>query len=142
MKRKKLKKKGIEKKPESENAKKPPSTKEPEKIEIYNGPDKEVRAMLMRIHEMKNDLEKKLTNIYEKAAISKIDIEEFLENSDNFTKKEWDRIQKNKEALIQNLSLVFTPEDTVRRQPKSKEKLTKERRGKTLGVRKKWIPVR
>lgn len=142
MNRKKLKKKRIENKPDSGSAKKPPSNKEPEIPEIYSGPDKEVRAMLMRIHEMKNDLEKKLTNIYEKAALSKIDIEEFLDNSDNFTKKEWDRIQKNKDALIQNLSLVFTPEDTVRKQPKSKEKLAKERRGKTLGVRKKWIPVR
>ena len=122
----------------------PPKKKEPEEPSIifYNGPDAEIKAMLQRMADMKKEMERQLTNIYSKAALSRLDIKEFLENPNNFSRKDWEKVQRHKDFLIEQISMIFTPESTIRRPPKTKEKVDKERRGKTLGARKKWIFVK
>lgn len=102
----------------------------------------EVNSMLKRILDIKADLENQLNNIYAKAEVKRIDIKKYLDNPKNFSATEWNKVQKDKDSLVEQIVLLFTPETQIQKVAKSKEKLTKERKGKTLGSRRNWIPMK
>lgn len=103
--------------------------------------DPEIASMLKKVDLMKRDLEKKLSALYEKGSLYRIDIEKYLNDPTNFTKAEWEKLEKDKDFLYNKVLSVMTPAAGLKKLPKSKEKLTKERKGKTLGSRKNWIPM-
>lgn len=98
---------------------------------------------LERIMKMRDDLAVKLDEIFKKANITPEILENFLNNPDNFTKEQWQNIQKQKELYKLKLSGLVSKKAIAKHKENLKKKAAGgERSRKTLGGRKKWIPMR
>lgn len=102
--------------------------------------DPEIAAMLKQIDDMKQDLERKFEVIRNKMGWSAEDVHEYLNNPKNFPPKEWEKIQQTKKALGDKVWAAIGTH--LKPKPKTRENIAGERKGKTLGGRKKWIPMR
>ena len=101
----------------------------------YNDP--EIDAMMKQIHEMNEDLNNQMETISKKSGLSYDDLKkmigtptqpvdlEVLKRNEDLKKKVWGVVGEANKPL-----------------PKKRENLEGERKAKTLGVRKKWIPMR
>jgi hypothetical protein len=67
---------------------------------------------------------------------------DYLDNPKNFSPREWEIVQKNKHLLEEKVWDVVGLELKPATGPKRRENLAGERKGKTLGARKKWIPMK
>lgn len=107
---------------------------------------KDVDQVIVRVREMHDEIEKKLEAIYQKTGLTPKYVRDYLANPNNFNSFEWDRIQKNRQELLGSLlgstKVEETQEQKAKSAEKATEKSTKERRGKMVGTRKNWIPIR
>jgi|688.fasta_scaffold16531_13 hypothetical protein len=101
--------------------------------------DPEIASMLQKIDDMKLDLQKKLDYIKNRMGWSNDQIQQFMNNPKNFPPKEWERIQQTKNALGDKVWAAIGLE--LKPKPRTRENIAGERKGKTLGARKKWIPM-
>lgn len=106
--------------------------------------DPEINEMLNKIYNMQDDIQTKLNEIYEKNAISPRQVKKYLNNPRNFPPDVWQKIQLQRDTLERKIGDIL--QSYVK--PQKKGHLTgmpsgtsKERRIKTLGSRKKWIPM-
>lgn len=97
--------------------------------------------ILLRIQKMHKELDDKLAQLYA-SGLSKSEIDRLIEIECRTNFHTFEKIKKDKEVVIEKLLSTIKPESAIKPVAKSKEKLTKERKGKTLGNRKNWIPVR
>lgn len=104
--------------------------------------DTDVKSMLERMHFMNKDLENKLESVYTKTGMPKEEIHNFLENPNNFSSTVWNKIQEDMTSLEQKVWAAVGKHMKKSMLKKKTDKKSKERKGKTLGARKKWIPVR
>lgn len=100
-----------------------------------------VQEMLDRIRFMEDDLQKKMDKICELSGMSQKEIESFIENPNNFRPGYWKRAQLQKEQLEEKLYNALGLKAKKNIIKKKKVKLAKERKGKTLGARKGWMPM-
>lgn len=117
----------------------PSSNEEMSKISQH---DVDTNKLLEKIFLMRQELEEKLNDIYEKTGIPRDEIERFINNPKNFSGAEWENIAKEKKQLEDQLYAILKLE---KRHPTKKEvsdQASKDRKGKVLGGRKKWIPIR
>jgi hypothetical protein len=66
-----------------------------------------------------------------------------LDNPNNFTSEEWERVQKERQKLLNSLKTeqeLKAPEKGELK-PEQATKLNKERRSKTIGARRNWISM-
>lgn len=102
--------------------------------------DPETQAMLQKIRTMQADLQQKFDALYKKAKMTPTEFKNYLDDPKNFSKKEWDFVQSNRYALEEKVwdvvGLELKPATGHKR-----ENISHERKGKTLGARKKWIPM-
>lgn len=125
------------KKPVSDQASPPPEpseAKDPKKMS-YGSEDPEVMEMFLRIRKMKRELDSNFNELRSK------DVDRFIEKIASNYPGEVEKMKQKEKTFLDRLNSIFTPEACVKKNPKSKEKLTQERKGKTLGGRKKWIPM-
>jgi hypothetical protein len=103
----------------------------------------EVEALLAKASKYHEDIVNKLDMIQKEIGMSIKDVKEFLNNPSNFKPEEWQVIQQQRIALEENLFTQIGGE-SVKKEIKKKQiaKSDKERKNKTLGARKKWIPIR
>lgn len=100
-----------------------------------------VNATIKKIFEMQEELKTKLEDIYEKTGLSRKEIEDFLKNPKNFPPGKWEQIQKDRALLEEKIqAIIGVDKKHVAKQEESK--LSKDRKGKLLGGRKNWIPIR
>lgn len=104
--------------------------------------DPETDQLLEKIFRMREDLEQKLNTIYEKTGLPRAEIERFLSDRKNFPGDRWERIEKEKKDLEQRLYHVLKMEKREVSKKEAEFKAEKDRKGKFLGGRKKWIPIR
>lgn len=121
-----------------------------------SGPKKEMtlKEALEKINEMQkfcDDVENKLEEFYHMSGTSPQYLESYINNPNNFTADEFERINKERKALMAKIML---PEDIQKEEEKAKKtpktmqeevdnpKSAKERRKKGAGVRRNWIPMR
>lgn len=104
--------------------------------------DAAVTEMLKKMHEMKNDLENQMTSIYQQGKTSRISGVLLAENTNDLTIQQLKQLQEQEQILMDQIRAAIPPESCLRKNPKSKEKLTQERQSKMRGARNKWIPVR
>lgn len=102
--------------------------------------DPEIAAMLKQIDEMQNDLQNKFDHIKSQAGLTTEDIQDFMNNPKNFTPKQWEQIEQTKNELGNKVWAAIGLE--LKPKPRTRENIAGERKGKTLGGRKKWIPMR
>jgi hypothetical protein len=105
--------------------------------------DPEINEMLNKMYRMQEDFQGKLSEVYEKAGISPRQIRNFLDNPGNFSPEVWQRIQGQRESLEKRINEVLKLNI---KKIKSGQILGvtaggKERKSKTLGARKNWIPM-
>lgn len=103
-------------------------------------PETDVAEMFNRMHEMQKDLEKKLADIYERGKNANVNVDLLLQKY-HLLPGNIEKVQLEQKQLSEQINAIITPESCVKKISKSKEKLTKERKNKTIGARKKWIPV-
>lgn len=101
----------------------------------------EIEKMFASMRNMQNDLEEKMEIVRREAKKHNIDIDRYLRNVPDFTAKERELTNAAVKELKDKIAEAVSPEACLQPQPKSKEKLTKERKGKTRGARNKWIPM-
>lgn len=115
---------------------KPPSL--PEGVVIG---DNELQQIIKRIKDMDEDLQKKMDRVCELSGMSRSEVSTFLENPSNFHADQWKLMQGEKEQLEKQFYSMVGIELKKKKALKKKKQLTKERHGKTIGLRKGWIDM-
>lgn len=119
------------------NSSQVPSPKET-KEKVHRDP--EIAAMLKQIKDMKDDLQNKLDHIKNAAGWTNEDMQAYMNEPKNFSPKEWEKIEQSKNALGDKVWAAIGLE--LKPKPRTRENVAGERKGKTLGARKKWIPMK
>jgi len=109
--------------------------------EIKASVDNELEEMLSRLRQMDEDLKGKVSRICEITGMTRKEVNRYIENPDNFTNFEWEEVQKEKKVLEERIYAAIGIKAKKTLEKQKKKKITKERRGKTLGGRKGWIPM-
>lgn len=108
----------------------------------------EIQDMIKKMKEINSDIDKKLDEIFQKTGWDMRTIKRHLDNPDNYSKGQWERLQEKRKTQYNKLwedlgKMGISPEEKfVQNQKKEEEKIARGRKGKTLGARKNWIPVR
>jgi hypothetical protein len=115
------------------------------KVEIPKVPqDPEISSMMGKIREMQSDLQSRFDKLYKDTGMDASKIKDFIDNPKNFLPTDWEFLQQNKKILEDKVwnavgeELKPTHEKTIR----TRANIADERKGKTLGSRKKWLPMR
>ncbi|CUI15714.1 conserved hypothetical protein [Candidatus Protochlamydia naegleriophila] len=108
---------------------------------------KDVERMISNVRQLHDEIDRKLDEIYQKSGWSPKYIETFLDNPNNFTREEWERVQLERQNFLNSLKtekeLAMAPATkTKSQQDRETLQSTKERRGKTIGARRNWIPMK
>lgn len=91
----------------------------------------------------RNEIDKELDKIYEKFNSDPESVRRYLDNPNNFSKISWEIYHKLRENYKNDLLSRFSQKDKKEMEEKEKRKLSKNVKGqKTIGSRKKWIPMR
>lgn len=100
----------------------------------------ENQEIINRIRRMSEELEAKLDNVYKETGLSENQLQEYLSDPRHFTPGTWEKIELVKKRfgikMWDALGLSYK-----KRKIQLEEKNTKERKAKTLGERRKWIPI-
>jgi hypothetical protein len=103
--------------------------------------DEEVRRIMKKIREMDEDLQKKMDRVCQLSGMTRNEVSKFVENPSNFHPEQWKVMQLQKKQLEEQFYSIVGIEFKKKKVPKSKKAQTKERHGKTLGLRKRWIDM-
>lgn len=105
----------------------------------------DLQEMMAKMKKMHDELDRKLDEAYQKTGWTHQGIKNYLENPNNFRDFEWDRVQRERKGLLSQIwkSLGNDASERFQKSEKKKEgdKAAKGRKGKTLGGRRKWIPM-
>ena len=117
-------------------------------VKRNNASNKEVFEMLNKMKRMHRDIELKLEESYQNLGYNPKTLRQFLENPDNFSNEQWEKIQVQRSGIIKKLEnqlqisfdIVSLPTEQI--STKVFEKTEKERKSKTRGARRNWISMR
>ncbi len=113
----------------------------PVEIQAALTPD-DIPQMIERMRAMNQEIQQKIELIYEKTGLPRKKIDAYLSDAKNFTPEVWHSLQKNIDTLEQKIWSVLGKELKKKTLDKKQEKFSKERKGKSLGARKNWIPMK
>lgn len=111
--------------------------------------DLEIYEMIEKIKNMHDDLEQKLDKAYQITGLEPRFIKNYLNNPNNFKNDEWERVQKERQALLTSIlgdikqgtqSSSFKISRSGQKEDHSLN--DKDRRSKTIAARRHWIPMR
>lgn len=108
---------------------------------------KDVERMISSVRQLHDEIDRKLDEIYQKSGWSPKYIQTYLDNPNNFTREEWERVQQERQNFLNSLKtekeLAMAPTSKTKSQrEREAAQSTKERRGKTIGARRNWIPMK
>lgn len=98
--------------------------------------------MVELIECMKEDLDAKLKDLHEKGNRYHLDIDKYVDKLQKMYPHDFENIQREHQKMRDQINGLFPPEACIKKNAKGVDKLTQERKGKTLGLRKKWIPMK
>jgi len=98
----------------------------------------DVLRMIEKYRKMHDNVERQLDYIYQRTGLSPKQIEDYLSNPNNFTHMEWEKIKREHEAFEHSFKVKKNKETSS----PNKIENVKERKTKTMGSRRNWIPVR
>ncbi len=102
--------------------------------------DADIEKMLAQMHSWQDDMQNKFESLLDKAGKTPQDVENLLANPENFSEKEWNRIQKRRKELEDKVSGGSEDSEKKAKGVKKKKGL-KKRKGKSLGDRKGWMKM-
>jgi len=91
---------------------------------------------------MSEDVEKQVDNFYKTTGIPGPALEEYFDDPRNFTPELWKRMQGDREAFEEKIGKIVHVDLKKKKIQKKKEQPSKSRKGKTLGSRKGWMPMK
>ncbi len=103
--------------------------------------NKELEEMFKKVYAIKDEVEAKINKLSELSGMSRQEIEIYLGNPNNFAPHIWTKIEREKKAVEDKLYADLGIGAKETRAKKLKEKQEKNRSGKTLGARKKWLQM-
>jgi hypothetical protein len=91
-----------------------------------------------------DEITRQLNEVYQQTGVTQSYIESFLNNPSNFETKEWERIQRQRQALMKSFGLGAEIQQIKKEKKHAKpaESTRMKERRKTVGARRKWIPMR
>src|SRR4051812_46676827 len=98
--------------------------------------------MLTKMQRMHDELELKLDQIYQNSGIDPGAVKNYLNNPNNFNSREWERIQSQRETMWSRMGLKSSVDEEKFKKQQELDKVSKERKSKSLGARRNWIPMR
>lgn len=106
--------------------------------------NKDVLAMIEKMRKMHDQLEKELDEAYQKTGLSPKEVTTFLDNPSNFAGDEFTAVQQQRKSLLSRIMQVVDPKgiESTKKKAKKEAEAGKQQKGKTLGARKNWIPMR
>lgn len=115
-------------------------TAEERRKRIMTDPD--IKEWVTRIEELNRSLKEKIADLIEKHGFTPRSVKGYLNNPKNFTPDQWIIIQKQRSEIEKTIGVALDP--VLRKEQKKREgkERDKERKGKTLGARKNWMPMR
>lgn len=90
------------------------------------------------IKSLEDEIQKYLDNIYEATGMSRSALSKFLKNQSNFSREDWEMIQKQKLELLEEFHI---PQKDAQEYLKGEEKRTTKRKIKT-SPRRGWLPMK
>lgn len=111
----------------------------------------ESMQMLKHMKEMHEEINGMMNVVLEKTGWSPKYLKTYLQNTSNFNDADWESLQQQRQELMNSIK---TPKDlrdeevrakkapTLRENAPHDPKIAKERRSKTVGARRKWLPMR
>lgn len=94
------------------------------------------------VKKYRDDVVKKLDSIQKELGMSLKDVKEYINNPRNFKPSQWAYIQQQKKEMEERLAQELGSDVVGVSKKVDTGKVAKERKGKTLGSRKNWIPIR
>lgn len=105
------------------------------------GETETVEEMLSKIAAMRDDLRKKMDILVEKSGVSRQEIVNYCSNPNNFSTQKWEQMERKRRDFEAKVwAALGKSVEGAKEQQASKD--TKARKGKTLGARGNWIPMR
>lgn len=101
----------------------------------------ELEALFDKMYAMRDDLQAKFNKVGEMLGMSSKEISVYLNNPNNFSPSQWAKMQMDKKRAEEQLYLGMGKGEKEQRAKKAIEKQAKERRGKMIGARKKWLQM-
>lgn len=101
-----------------------------------------LKEMSASVDKLQKDLQEKIEYLYEKGKEAEIDVNLFFSQGGLISNEEIEKYRKSKNELENYLNLISqNKQEAFKASIKSPEKKSQERRDKTRGMRKKWIPM-
>lgn len=129
-------KKKVKQKPAS--AVVPPAVKNDQKPQS----DEEIQKLFSHMQKMHEELNTKIDKAYQLSGKDPREVDEYFNDPSHFNPQEWNRIQQRKESLEESLSGLSKSDLKKKKVKKHVSKMSKDRKGKTLGARKNWLSMR
>lgn len=126
-------------KPATKSATQPPVAEEV-KLRLFKDP--EIKEWVERIETLHQEIENKTNELIEKGGHTPLSIRKYLDDPKNFSPKDWQMIQAQRERMDKDFGIRIDPLFKKQRKEKETKVLSKERKGKSLGSRKRWIDMR
>lgn len=110
--------------------------------------DAEIQSMLTRMRSIHDEIESQLETTYQKFGYDPNFIKSFVANPNNFNSDQWKRIQSGRKSFLHSIWSAIAEESQgieelqEKYKKKALDKTAKERKGKLLGARRNWIPIR
>lgn len=98
--------------------------------------------MLEKMASMHDDIQRKLEDAYQQAGLTKKDISQYLDDPKNFPSYQWEVIQKQRKDLANKIWSMVGEDTKPQIEAKKRAQAQEGAKGKTLGARKRWIPVK
>lgn len=129
-------------KPKQAAAEVPPTQKPTVKKEEKPQSDEEIQKLFSHMQKMHEELNTKIDKAYQLSGRDPREVDEYFNDPSHFNPQEWNRIQQRKETLEESLSGLSKSELKKKKVKKHVSKMSKDRKGKTLGARKNWLSMR
>jgi hypothetical protein len=101
----------------------------------------ETDEMMQRMRVMQQDLDNQMAELRKLGRLHNVDVDLYLENLTKRYPQEMKKVTQAQKELLDAIDNIFSPGTCIKPNSKSKEKLTHERKSKTVAFRKKWIPM-
>lgn len=128
-------------KPKQESAKSAPAPKIQSNDERSRS-DEEIREIFSEMYKKHEELNIKIDKIYQLSGKDPKEVDEYFNDPTHFKPSEWERMQARKEEVEASITGLSKSDIKKRKVKKHVSKMSKDRKGKTLGARKNWLSMR
>lgn len=118
-----------------------PVAKPPQKIPDEPLQLEEAQEMINRIRRLNEEIEEKLNSFYKHTGISGQKLHEYLSDPRHLKAEVWQKIESDQDKLETQIAGALGL-GYKKHKERLNEKITKDRKGKTLGERRRWLPMR